>query len=338
MSTRPSSGGLAVRLAVALLLLISLAGVALSIDAHSATASGSSSTTTSGSTATATATDGSHAVVEDASSTGAAIVDDAAKEKGVAYCDGGGGINGPSVGGSGSTCAKGVVGFDCMSLAQYAVYQATGFAIDNPNPSGTRQGYTENIYGGSAYKDNGTMGSYVAPGASGTVAADEAALSPGDVVLFGGFATYSYAHSGVWAGNDQVWDASGSEVQTVSFEDLMKTYNNAYQGAMDYNALSQKTPPNFSISTSSLPVATIGEKYVGAKLTASGGTTPYRWKVSGLPKGLKVSSKTGLIKGKVTSSTRHPQAAGSYSVTVTATDSAKDQASATLTLKLDAAS
>jgi cell wall-associated NlpC family hydrolase len=332
MPTRPSSGGLAVRVAVALLLLISLAGVAISIDAHSATASGSASTTTSGSHATTA--DGSHAAIEDASSTGADIVDYAAKEKGIAYCDGGGGINGPSVGGSGSTCAKGVVGFDCMSLAQYAVYQATGFAIDTENA----QGYTENIYGGTDYKNNGTMGSYVAPGTSGTVASDEAALSPGDVVLFGGFSTYSYAHSGIWAGNDQIWDASGSQVQIVSFENLMSTYNNAYQGGMDYNALSQKTPPSFPISTSSLPVATVGKKYAGAQLQASGGTAPYRWKVSGLPKGLKASAKTGLIKGTVSSSKRHPQAAGSYSVTVTATDSVKDQASATLTLKLDAAS
>ena len=157
-----------------------------------------------------------------------------------------------------------------------------------------------------------------------TVAEDEAALSPGDVVLFGGYNQQSYAHSGIWAGNDQIWDASGSpgSVREVTFEELMSTYNNAYQGAMDYNALSQTTPPKFSITTTSLPAATIGKKYEGGQLTATGGTTPYKWKVSGLPRGLKAYAKTGLIKGTVKSSKKHPQAAGSYPVKVTATDSA----------------
>ena len=49
------------------------------------------------------------------STTGAAIVRLCSVAGDVAYCDGGGGINGPSVGGSGSTCGAGVKGFDCMS-------------------------------------------------------------------------------------------------------------------------------------------------------------------------------------------------------------------------------
>ena len=153
MPTRFSSGGLAVRVAVALLLLISLAGVAISLDVHSATASGSSSDTASGSHAVTT--DASHAAPADAASTGAAIVQYAKNEAGIPYCDGGGGINGPTVGGSGSTCAAGVKGFDCMSLAQYAVYQATGFAIDSPD----KNGITDNVYNGPDYTNNGTMGS-----------------------------------------------------------------------------------------------------------------------------------------------------------------------------------
>jgi cell wall-associated NlpC family hydrolase len=325
MPTRLSSGGLAIRVAVALLLLISLAGVAISIDVHSATADGHASTTAGGSHSVATLE--SHTAVPADGSTGTDIVNFAAHENGIPYCDGGGGINGPSVGGSGSTCAQGVKGFDCMSLAQYAVYQATGFAIDANG---------DNLYGGPDY--NSKDGSYIQ--SSSTVTEDKANLEPGEVVLFGGTSSFTYAHSGIWAGNDQIWDASGAKVQIVSFEDLMSTYNNDYQGAMDYNNLSGTNPPPLSISTTSLPNATIGKKYVGGQLTASGGTTPLKWTVSGLPRGLKVSSKKGLINGSVRSSKSKPQAPGKYPLTITVTDSSnpKQQASKSLNLTLVAAS
>ena len=64
-----------------------------------------------------------------ASATGNAIVAAAARELGKPYCYGGGGINGPGDETNISSepgCAPPHVGFDCMSLAQYAVYQGTG--------------------------------------------------------------------------------------------------------------------------------------------------------------------------------------------------------------------
>ena len=65
-----------------------------------------------------------------AAATGAQIVAFAASQAGVPYCDDGGGINGPSNGGVVEAgCGPGVKGFDCMSLVQYAVYQATGIAL-----------------------------------------------------------------------------------------------------------------------------------------------------------------------------------------------------------------
>jgi len=50
-------------------------------------------------------------------------------------------------------------------------------------------------------------------------------------------------------------------------------------------------------------------------MSATGGTPPYTWSASGLPPGLSISSSSGLISGT-------PTTAGSYSVTVTARDTA----------------
>ena len=74
-----------------------------------------------------------------AATTGDQIAAFAASQVGVPYCDGGGGINGPTNGGVNEAgCGPGVKGFDCMSLVQYAVYQATGIALpgDGSQPKG----------------------------------------------------------------------------------------------------------------------------------------------------------------------------------------------------------
>ena len=60
---------------------------------------------------------------------------------------------------------------------------------------------------------------------------------------------------------------------------------------------------------------------VSLQLAASGGTAPYTWSASGLPSGLSISS-SGLVSGT-------PTTAGTYSVTVTAKDSAGKTGSAT---------
>ena len=63
----------------------------------------------------------------------------AASQAGVPYCDGGGSINGPTNGGVVEPgCGAGVKGFDCVTLVQYAVYQATEIALpgNGTQPSG----------------------------------------------------------------------------------------------------------------------------------------------------------------------------------------------------------
>ena len=75
-------------------------------------------------------------------------------------------------------------------------------------------------------------------------------------------------------------------------------------------------PGKLGVTTTSLPVATVGRAYRAA-LDAVGGTPPYRWALatgSSLPTGLSLDGGTGVISGT-------PAAAGTSVVSVVATDS-----------------
>jgi hypothetical protein len=127
--------------------------------------------------ASLTGTTQAHAAASPRAATGQAIVAAAASQAGVAYCEGGGGPNGPSPAnppGSFTGCPTGTNGFDCMSLAQYAVFQATGIVLS-----------------GSAYQPLGAV-TFIQPG-------DQGALFPGDVVYFGG-TLGNFIHDGIYAG------------------------------------------------------------------------------------------------------------------------------------------
>jgi cell wall-associated NlpC family hydrolase len=150
-----------------------------------------------------------------------AIVDFAASQAGVPYCEGGGGINGPGVGNANSTCAPGTKGYDCMSLPVYAVYQATHIVLptDGTQPKG--------------------VGTFIPPG-SPPYTAD---LLPGDVLYWGGTID-DYHHSAVYAGNGEVWDdfEPGDHVQLRTMAFLEESYN--YEGAMRFWGDGQSvTPP-----------------------------------------------------------------------------------------------
>jgi len=73
--------------------------------------------------------------------------------------------------------------------------------------------------------------------------------------------------------------------------------------------------PPITLSPSSLPGGALATAY-SQTITASGGLAPYTFAVTagGLPPGLSLASGTGILSGT-------PAAIGSYSFTVTATDS-----------------
>jgi hypothetical protein len=139
----------------------------------------------------------------------------AASQANVPYCDGGGGIYGPTNGGVDEPgCGPGVKGFDCMSLVQYAVYQVTHIVLP-----------------GNGTQPKGA-GTFFAP--QPTIAEDTAQLLPGDAVFWGGSGVNGYAHSGIYAGDGNVWDAIGVDqpVQQHSMTYLRSVYT--YDGAMRF--------------------------------------------------------------------------------------------------------
>ena len=73
------------------------------------------------------------------------------------------------------------------------------------------------------------------------------------------------------------------------------------------------TNVSLHVSTTSLPAALQDEQY-SATLNAEGGKAPYTWSASGLPPDLSINPVTGVISGV-------PTTAGTYTVTVTVTDS-----------------
>ncbi len=93
-------------------------------------------------------------------------------------------------------------------------------------------------------------------------------------------------------------------------------------------AVAATATPTFTISTVSLPTATVGYPY-STTLAAVSGAPPYRWSVTGgsLPSGLRLDPTTGAVSGT-------PASVGTASVTVTATDSSSDPRSATATFSI----
>ena len=81
-----------------------------------------------------------------------------------------------------------------------------------------------------------------------------------------------------------------------------------------------------AIATGPLPSGTVSQPY-SATVAATGGTTPYSWSATGIPKGLTLNTTTGVLSGT-------PTKAGTFTVTVKVADSSTPAGRATATLTL----
>ncbi len=99
-------------------------------------------------------------------------------------------------------------------------------------------------------------------------------------------------------------------------------------GSFTMNSSKTGSAAKLTITTSTLPGATVGTAY-SSTVAASGGTTPYMFSATGLPGGLTINGSTGAITG-----TPAQSAVGTASVVVTATDTSLPQQSAKATLSL----
>jgi hypothetical protein len=166
-----------------------------------------------------------------------------------------------------------------QSFAIRGISQNVAFTSANPSPAEIGATYTPTVSGGAS--GNPVLVS---------IGSGPCSLS-GTVVHFTGAGTCTIHAS--QQGN-AAYDA-GSASQSV---------------AIGYYVLATAHP------TVVLPGATPGASYSAQVLASIGGSQPYKFKATGLPKGLKMSKTTGLIAGtpKVA---KHPAPPTNYSVTVT---------------------
>lgn len=91
-------------------------------------------------------------------------------------------------------------------------------------------------------------------------------------------------------------------------------------------AVAAPPPPQFDITTTTLPQAIVGANY-HAQLSAAGGTTPYNWSITSgaLPSGIRLDGGAGTLTGT-------PTTAGSFPFTARAADGAARAAERALTI------
>ena len=159
------------------------------------------------------------------------------------------------------------------------------------------------------------------------------AVAPGSIQQFTATGTYSNGTTINLTGQAR-WSSSVPAVATISLRGLTSALANgtttisATLGGITGSTTLRVLQNPVAISTSSLPGGTAGVAY-NATLTATGGTTPYAWAISGgaLPAGLSLNTSTGVITGT-------PTTAGTSTFTARVTDSSSPQQTATAVLSI----
>jgi type II secretory pathway pseudopilin PulG len=142
----------------------------------------------------------------------------------------------------------------------------------------------------------------------------------------GGGGTYTWSATALPAGmaiNSSSGTISGTPTASGTFS-VTITLNDSTGDAADTSVLSLTIVAPPSVSTSSLPNATMTVAY-STTLAGTGGTSPYTWAQTGLPTGLSLNTSTGVISGTAT-------VGGTATVAITMTDASHTQATKSLSL------
>jgi large repetitive protein len=178
----------------------------------------------------------------------------------------------------------------------------------------------------------------MSPAAGALTAATVGTAYSQTVAASGGTAPYTYAVTGTLPAGLSLNTTTGAITGTpttagnASFT-ITATDANSVTGAANYSlaVAAQSVALALSPSSGALTAATVGNAY-NQSVTATNGTGPYTYSGTGLPNGLSINTSTGAITGT-------PTTAGSYTITVAATDSTSpaNSGSSSYTLVVNAA-
>jgi len=150
------------------------------------------------------------------------------------------------------------------------------------------------------------------------------------VIASGGVPPISYSGSGLPDGLSLASSGAISGTPTTAGQfSIQVTATDSSKGAAPASVSATFSitilPPTLAFGPASLPDGTVGVAYSGS-VTATGGTKPYSFSLSGLPDGLTASA-AGSVTGT-------PTTAGTFTVSATVSDAAGGTAAQTYTIKI----